>query len=67
MFGVNDNLLLAVNGNDFSITIRLKKEKKIREIKIDLTIKNWVTVIFYFPHCAQCGKMKNSLSPKNIS
>ena len=28
LFGVNDNFLLAVNGNDFSITIRLKQRKK---------------------------------------
>ena len=26
LFGVNDNFLLAVNGNDFSITIRLRKK-----------------------------------------
>ena len=58
LFGVNDNFLLAVNGNDFSITIRLKKEKKFREIfeffgqilSNLLTSKLWLINLAKFPH-----------------
>ena len=50
LLGVNDNFLLAVNGNDFSITIRLKKKRK-KFVKSKLGTQNtfFATKWTYFP------------------